>query len=80
MLIRYLPAQSAFVTALNDGRPQWSVTDRLIADLWALWAKKDHPARAEMAEKARIAERSARIIKLRALYEKKKRAYGIGVE
>ena len=63
MLIRYLPHDSALVTAINDGQPVWASTEHLLADIWALLLKAnsdpkktpdklDHPVRAEMTAKA----------------------------
>lgn len=78
VLVRHLPADAALVRALNDGRPQWMTTDHLIADLWALWAKKDHPVRAEMEAKKRTTAKLARVVELRAVFEKRKRTYGLG--
>jgi hypothetical protein len=78
VLVRQLPAESATVRALNDGRPPWSVTDHLVADLWALWAKKDHPVRAEIEVKARTNAKRSRVVALRTKFEKRKRAYGLG--
>lgn len=77
VLIRQLPAESATTRALNDGRTPWSNGDHLTADLWALWAKKDHPTRAEAAAKAKHAAKSTRVIELRAKFEKRKHAYGL---
>lgn len=77
VLVRHLPADAALVRALNGGRPHWTVTDHLIADLWALWAKQDHPKRAEMEEKARTAAKLARVVQLRTKFEKRKRTYGL---
>lgn len=69
--------------ALNDGRQQWSVTDHLLADLWALLQlrlnsdpkkkPKDHPVRAAMEEKANSAARMARLTGLKEEYENRKR-------
>lgn len=78
LLIRHLPADSALVLAMNGGRPQWSLGDHLTADLWALQARKDHPRRVAMEEKARTAMKQARVLKLRTVYENKKRTYGLG--
>lgn len=69
--------------ALNDGRPHWTVTDHLVADLWSLWSKhllgvaQDHPKRAEMEAKARTAAKLARVVQLRTKFEKRKRTYGL---
>lgn len=79
VLVRQLSVNSALVRALNDGQPQWVNTDHLIADLWSLFAKQDHPRRAEMEAKASAAAKQARVIELKAVFEKRKRAYGIGV-
>lgn len=71
--------------ALNDGRPEWTLTDHLIADLWKLTAQanskepkkvKDHPVRAEMQKEAQAAAREARVAQLRADYQRRKRLYG----
>lgn len=78
VLVRQLPVEAALVRALNDGRPQWLTTDHLIADLWALWAKQDHPRRVEMEEKARTTAKLARVVELRTTFEKRKRTYGLG--
>lgn len=61
--------------ALNDGAPMWSNTDHRIADLWKLMAGTEHPIRAEMEAKARTEAKSARVIELRAEFEKRKRIY-----
>lgn len=73
VLVRQLPAESALVRALNGGHPQWMPTDHLIADLWALWAKQDHPVRAKREAEQRDAAKQARVVQLRAVYEKRKR-------
>lgn len=78
VLVRQLPAESALSRALNGGQPPWTTTDHRIADLWSLWAKKEHPLRAEMVAKARREKKLAKVIKLRAVYETKKRTYGLG--
>lgn len=76
--VRQLSVKSSLVRALNDGQEPWDNAASLIADLWALWAKEDHPVRAERIEKARAEEKRARVIELRAVHEKRKRAYGLG--
>lgn len=78
VLVRQLPAESALVRALNDGHAPWSNTDHRIADLWSLWANKEHPLRAEMEAKARTAAKLVRVNELRAVYETRKRTYGLG--
>lgn len=78
VLVRQLPSESALSRSLNDNEPPWRRTDHLIADLWALWAKEDHPKRAAMEANARNAEKLARVIKLRTKFEKRKRTYGLG--
>lgn len=77
VLVKHLPAEAALVRALNDGRPQWETTHHLLADLWALWAKQDHPVRAEMEAKAHTAAKLARVVELRTVFEKRKRTYGL---
>lgn len=78
VLVRQLSVKSSLVRALNDGRAPWVTADHLIADLWALWAKKDHPRRAEMEAKARTATKQAKVIELRTKFQQRKRAYGLG--
>lgn len=56
----------------------WTNTDHRIADLWALWAKQDHPVRAEMEAKAAKDAKLARVIQLRATFNKRKKTYGLG--
>jgi hypothetical protein len=77
VLVRQLSVKSSLVRALNDGRPQWTTTDHLIADLWSLWAKRDHPTRAEMEAKAHTAVKMARVIELKTKFENRKRTYGL---
>jgi hypothetical protein len=78
VLVRQLPAESATVRAINDGQPPLSRVEQFIADLWSLWAKKDHPVRAEMEAKARAAAKHARVSELRTKFENRKRTYGLG--
>ena len=67
---------------MNDGEPVWSITDHLLADLWALLVKAhsdpdkarenvDHPARAAMTNKVRAAEK----LKLKERFLARKNAY-----
>jgi hypothetical protein len=77
VLIRQLPAESALVRALNGGRPQWTNTDHLIADLWTLWAKKDHPTRAETEAKARAEAKTAKVLQMVARHENSQRTNGL---
>jgi hypothetical protein len=77
VLIHQLPAESATSRALNDGQPPWSNEAHRIADLWALWAKQDHPVRAEIQAKAQAAAKTARVIELKARFQKLKHAYGL---
>jgi hypothetical protein len=82
--MRQLPVESALVRALNDGRSPWGNTEHLIADLWSLTFKvhfgrvEDHPTRAAMEAKARTEAKQARVIDLRATFERRKRTYGLG--
>ena len=82
MLLRYLPRDSALATAINEGRPVWSSTDHLLADLWAITVRVnsdpdkipdgfDHPTRAEQTAKARAVEKS----KLKAMFLSRKNKY-----
>ncbi|WP_292980975.1 hypothetical protein [Mycobacterium sp.] len=87
MLIRQLPVESALVRALNDGRVPWGNLEHLVADHWALTLMvnsganarfRDHPTRAEIQQKAHAEAKQARVIDLRAKFEKRKRTYGLG--
>lgn len=82
VLIRHLPPGSALVAALNEGRPGWTLTDHLLADLWALLVRiysdpdkttesVDHPARAEMAARAVAAAKAV----LKEMFTKRKKSY-----
>lgn len=63
--------------SINGGEPPWTRLEHLTADVWALWAKQDHPKRAEMEAKAREAAKLAKVILLKAKFEKRKRDYGL---
>lgn len=78
VLVRHLPAEAAVVRALNGGQPPLSRLEHFIADLWALFAKKDHPVRAEIEAKAKAAAKQARVVELRTKFENRKRTYGLG--
>lgn len=78
VLVKQLPAESALSRALNGGELPWTNLEHRVADLWALWAKQDHPVRAEMEAKVKAAAKQARVLKLRAKFEKRKRRYGLG--
>ena len=78
MLIKHLPRESALVRALSQGEPPFSRLEHLVADVWALWARKDHPVRAEIEEQRRRAEKLARVVELRTKFEQRKRIYGLG--
>ncbi len=81
VLVRELPVKSRLVTALNGGRPRWTDTEHLLADLWALLVRVntpeddapaepvDHPIRAAMAAKELASSKAA----LREIYFKRKR-------
>lgn len=75
--VRGLSVDSALVRTLNGNEPPWSRNEHLIADLWAWWAKQDHPARVEMEAKAHRTQKLARVIELKARFENRKRAYGL---
>ena len=78
VLVKQLPPESATVRAIWGGNPPFGRTDDLIADLWALWAKQDHPVRAEIQAKAQNEAKRARVVALRARHEQRKRKYGLG--
>lgn len=77
VLVRQLSVESALVRALSDGQLPLSRTEHFIADLWSLWAKQDHPVRAQMEAKTRIEAKTARVIELKARFENRKRTYGL---
>lgn len=81
VLVRRLPIHSELVTEMNDGKPQMSPTEELLADIWvalvAVNAEKDslpqgfdHPRRAAIAAKAKAAHMKA----LKAQFRKRKAA------
>jgi hypothetical protein len=84
--IQQLPNESATSRALNDGCIPWGNEANLLADLWALKANEgrekgqlvDHPTRAQKVAKARTAVKRAEVVELRARFEKRKKAYGLG--
>lgn len=77
MYVRQLSAKSALVRSLNDGVPPLSRTEHILADLWALQARQEYPPRAEMEAKARATAKRARVIELRATFQKRKHTYGL---
>lgn len=77
VLVRQLPAESATSRALNGGQPPLSRTEHFLADLWAIWAKQDHPVRAEMEAEARNTAKLARVIELKSKFKNRKRTYGL---
>lgn len=84
--MRQLSVESALVRALNGNQPPWSRTETLLADLWVVLVRilnpkskvSDHPVRAEMEAKKRREAKLARVVELRATFEKRKRTYGLG--
>lgn len=64
--------------ARNGGVEPWGPLEGLIADLWALWAKKDHPTRVERAAKAKREQKQAKVGALKTKYQGLKRKYGLG--
>ncbi len=82
VLVRHLPPHSRTVAAVNDGQPGWTITDHLIADVWAAMVKLlgdpdrvpeniDHPTRAAMVAKAVAAAKKT----LKAMFLKRKSGY-----
>lgn len=82
VLVRQLPPHSRTVAAVNDGQPGWTITDHLIADVWAAMVKLlgdpkkvpdniDHPTRAAMVAKAAAAAKEA----LKVMFLKRKSRY-----
>lgn len=86
VLVRQLPVESALVRALNDGRTPWGNVEHLLADLWLVLVKilnpksriSDHPVRAEIESKARTAAKVARVVELKAKFQRRKKTYGLG--
>lgn len=79
-----MPTDSALRRALNDGKPAWSATDHLLADLWTLTLTvgtggkstvEDHPVRAAMEAAAKAAALAERLAALRADFNRRKRKY-----
>ncbi|NMD55185.1 MULTISPECIES: hypothetical protein [Tsukamurella] len=74
---------SSLVRELNEGRPGWSQTDHLLADLWAITVRAnstadstpDHPVRALMEARARAAEKAARTSELVDRFRRLKNRY-----
>jgi hypothetical protein len=67
------------------GRPGWSTTDHLLADLWRVTVQAhsedpqkvgDHPVRAEMIAAAAIREKSERLSGLKSRFKNLKHLYG----
>lgn len=77
MYVQGLSATSATSRALNGGVPPWNRLESLVADLWSLWAKKEHPDRAEIVEQVLSEKKAAKVGELHSLYEKRKRTYGL---
>ncbi|SIH67457.1 Uncharacterised protein [Mycobacteroides abscessus subsp. abscessus] len=70
------------MTALNDGQPKWTMTEHLLADIWAVLVKLlgdpdkvpenlDHPVRAEMTARAIAMAKQA----LKAMFLNRKSSY-----
>lgn len=81
-MVRKLPPRSRLATALNDGQPVWTMTDHLLADVWAVLVKLlgnpdkvpdnvDNPRRAEMTAKVVAAAKKS----LKEVFQKRKSAY-----
>lgn len=64
--IRHLPPDSATVTALNGGEPDWSRLEVLTTDLWSALAGKEHPAVAKARRGRKPVVTAERARKLRA--------------
>ena len=71
---------------LNGGRRPWGQLEHLMADVWVVLVRilnpksevSDHPRRVEMEAKARGEAKQAKVARLRAKFEKRKRTYGLG--
>jgi hypothetical protein len=83
-----LPATSRLATALRGGKPQWTTTDHLLADLWVLFVRIhspkrslpddfDHPARAQMSAQARAEHMTALKAKFRKRRADRAAAHGM---
>lgn len=49
-----MPHDAALVIATNEGRPRWSTTEYLIADLWTVWTQKPHYARPKTVAQQKV--------------------------
>lgn len=86
VLVRQLSPDSSLVRELNGGRKPWGQVEHLIADVWVVLVKimnpkgdvKDHPRRVEMEAKSRSEAKQTKRARMRAKFEKRKRAYGLG--
>lgn len=84
--MRQLSPDSSLVRELNGGRRPWGQIEHLLADIWVVLARilnpktdmKDHPRRVEMESKARSQAKQAKLARMRAKFEKRKRTYGLG--
>lgn len=77
VLVKHLPLDSALVRALSGGEAPMNRLENLVADVWALWAKKDHPKRAKLEAAAKLRAKEARVIELRSKFEERKRKNGL---
>lgn len=54
---------------MNGGQAPLSRMEHLVADIWSLMTKQDHPVRAAIAAKARNARKVEKLKKMRAKYQ-----------
>jgi hypothetical protein len=86
VLVKHLSVESSLVRALNGNQRPWSMVETLLADIWVVLVRilnpkskvSDHPVRAAMAAKRRMAAKRSRVVQLRAKFESRKRTYGLG--
>ncbi|WP_280335483.1 hypothetical protein [Nocardia wallacei] len=73
--IQNLDDRAALVLAANDGKPRWSYTEYLLADLFTVFTKQQHPWRPKTAVQQRAtARRMAAQRTTRARFERRNRA------
>lgn len=70
--IQQLPATSELVMLGNEGRPRWSDTDFLLADIVHVLSGKPHPARPKPRKPERETPRRA-ALRQRRIREKRER-------
>lgn len=65
-----LPASASIHAHMADAPTGWSITDTLLADIYAMWAGEQHPLRKPMATRAAAAQHHERAEQLLAHRER----------